>query len=554
MQPAFLISVYELRRFLLASLTFSLLKSLRSANPPPFAAPDPKEMFRIEPADPDRLRTIGAPDDGCVAKKETAPRNDNGNQCQLCPQRVLQKPAEIVAHYVLRHQLPYCHICSMVFNSEVARMTHENLQHWPYKCVKCRSQFLHTAQRQQHMRNVHAIIECDLCPKTAESRPKYDDHLRRMHRCQLRTHDDASDAFRTAIAAPVLPTNDDGLQPIRQYLCHMCCRVHSVVHMLSHFLRYHAVGLNQLLAMLLRFQQNANEQVLSRFGACAPQKPPSGPLDALSFVDVAGNFELRELDHNNGHELTTAVSRVATTDFDTQLVKYVAASDDDGDDEDDKDVVVDNASIVCRTTERRYRCPYCEKGTEFNRTTLGRHMSGVHGFQLQNMEYRCQHCLRYFVQLQSLRQHYMREHGVDDASPSCPLCQQSVGTKKELRYVEIFLLDLLHSLLLLIVIVLHTKQSAHPAACRLPRSSATACLIGILLSLLRGKILDRRPEERPPECPARVAHVQRGHANVRPLRHNHQQSGNKIARRCSVIRNAKNNDQSNVLPNTSSSL
>lgn len=389
-------------------------------------------MFCVLPPNP-IISTLGD-EDGCIAKPQTS-KSAGFNACLLCEPREYLKPHEHITHYVLNHQLPFCQVCSMVFNTENARMTHENKKHWPFRCLNCRLHYLRTDQLDQHIRSVHKRMRCELCTTTYSIAPNdeatFASHLLVKHECRT-----SNEVFVPSIVKPIMPTDDDGLMPIRKYHCNLCDQTQSASRMLGHFLSFHHVHLNRLLQMLQQFQET-NRHLLSRFGVETKKAEtrPIRPFYALTFDDIADNFEICERDGG--------ISHIATKDFDTDRVQYVASSDDELEDYDvvpaADEVGNAEAAVVCKAdaspkTGRPYRCPYCETSTLFNRSTLGRHMSGVHGFRLHNMEYRCQRCRQKFVQLQSLRRHKLRQHVVDDKSLCCPLCAQSIGSKKELRY------------------------------------------------------------------------------------------------------------------------
>lgn len=109
--------------------------------------------------------------------------NNHGFDCCICENNFTSEKYLII-HYVIHHQLKYCHECLQLFTNDDHLLLHLNASHIVDKCSKCHCEFTKTTMNNKlnaHYRQVHSIGLCDLCTDLIEPIAAYKDHLTYRH-------------------------------------------------------------------------------------------------------------------------------------------------------------------------------------------------------------------------------------------------------------------------------------------------------------------------------------------------------------------------------------
>jgi hypothetical protein len=311
--------------------------------------------------------------------------------------------------------------CGKLFASKKHLDNHLNEEHTSANCrFGCSETILKPVEVDDHMKNLHDIIECFLC-NIINSSGNFKNHLREKHSVNLLTYEKAT----SNTEAPKLYRLESNGRLKKQVLCNLCdfdiTNDIKKFSFLNHYQNEHGINVT---AILKNLDKNPIVDVI--ISANNSSKNISGSSSSSSGNNI--NKSKDDEDCMKNFVIMKSLDQFIESDFDTSQVYCIGVEHSSSF---DKKPFIENDVILTALAT----CEFCNKNFEEG-CGLYEHMTDSHGFRLLNVS-GCEKCKSHKKDMDTDMSNDDDEESKDskdfNLSLICPLDEAFCATKDNFK-------------------------------------------------------------------------------------------------------------------------
>lgn len=295
----------------------------------------------------------------CSTSEIEETENNLKDKCTVCENSYKFDEIAKELHNVFCQGYIVCNLkdCAKVFENENELIQHLDSVHASQSCkYGCKETILKNPQEaNEHMQNLHDIIECFLC-NIVNSSGNFKNHLRDKHSVNLSTYEKAMNIATSKLYRVENNSMEDA--DSKHVLCNFCD--HDITKeikefsFISHYRNYHEVSTMEILRN----------------------------LDKNPIIDVILNDKKTKIDEEclNNFQIIKSLDRLILSDFDTSKVFCI------GVEHIEEKPVFENNDVI----QKIMQCEFCQNSFD-DKCVYYEHLKDYHGFKLINID-SCDKC------------------------------------------------------------------------------------------------------------------------------------------------------------------